>query len=60
MTCAAADEGCPVVLGAARRVSITYEDPKAFDGTERETAAYDERCYQIGREMLYLFSQLRI
>jgi protein-tyrosine-phosphatase len=60
MTCAAADEGCPVVLGAARRVSITYEDPKAFDGTEREATAYDERCSQIGREMLYLFSQVGI
>jgi protein-tyrosine-phosphatase len=60
MTCAEADEGCPVVLGAALRVSIPYEDPKAFDGADREAEAYDKRCSQIGREMFYLISQARI
>ena len=45
-----------MVLGAAERIAITYEDPKAFDGTDREAEAYDERCRQIAREMLYVFS----
>ena len=58
MTCTSADEACPVVLGAAKRVSIPYEDPKNFDGTEKEQAAYDDRCRQIGREILYLFSRV--
>ncbi len=56
MTCSEADEACPVVLGAALRAPIRYEDPKIADGTSRETAAYDERCLQIATEMLYLFS----
>lgn len=59
MTCSQADSGCPFVPGASLRVAIPYEDPKAFDGTERESAAYDERCRQISREMLYLFSRVR-
>jgi arsenate reductase len=58
MTCSTADEACPIVRGAVERVAIAYEDPKAFDGTELEAAKYDERCRQIAREMLYLFSQV--
>lgn len=56
MTCAAADDACPLVLGAAERLAIRYDDPKAFDGTERETEQYDERCRQVAREMLYALS----
>ena len=56
MTCGSADRSCPFVRGATLRVAIPYEDPKAFDGTKREAAAYDERCRQISREQLYLFS----
>jgi hypothetical protein len=58
MTCSQADATCPRVRGALKRVAIPYEDPKAFDGTEREAEAYDERSRQISREMLYLFSQV--
>ena len=58
MTCSQADESCPVVRGATYRVAIPYDDPKAFDGTDLESAKYDERCRQISREMLYLFSQV--
>lgn len=59
MTCSQADESCPIVQGAGYRVSIPYDDPKAFDGTGLEAAKYDERCRQISREMLYLFSRVR-
>jgi len=58
MTCGAADEACPIVPGAAARVAIPFEDPKAFDGTEREAEMYDARSRQIAREMLYAFSIL--
>ena len=58
MTCSEADEACPVVLGAALRAPIRYEDPKAFDNTPEETASYDARSRQIATEMLYLFSRL--
>jgi hypothetical protein len=56
MTCSAADAACPIVFGAEQRIAIPYDDPKAFDDTVQEAAKYDERCRQIAREMLYLFS----
>ena len=56
MTCSHADERCPVVTGASKRISITYDDPKDFDGTPQEEAKYRERVLEIGREMLYAFS----
>ena len=58
MTCSEADEACPVVLGAALRAPIWYDDPKVADGTPKEAAIYDERCLQIATEMLYLFSRV--
>ncbi|HOC44276.1 MAG TPA: hypothetical protein PKJ99_14775 [Thermoanaerobaculales bacterium] len=59
MTCSVADVACPVVLGAAERISLPYDDPKDFDGTDQEEAAYDERCRQIAREMLAVFSRFK-
>ena len=58
MTCSEADANCPVVIGATRRISLTYEDPKAFDGTPQASDGYADRARQIGREMLYAFSQV--
>jgi arsenate reductase len=59
MTCSHADENCPLVSGAASRIAITYADPKDFDGTSLEETTYHERVHQIGREMLFAFSQVR-
>jgi hypothetical protein len=59
MTCLQADQACPVVAGAALRVALPYDDPKAYDGTAAESARYDERCRQISREMLYVFRLVR-
>jgi protein-tyrosine phosphatase/arsenate reductase len=59
MTCSSADKACPVVSGALLRVAVPFVDPKESDGTEREAATYDERCKQICREMLYLFSRVK-
>jgi len=59
MTCSQADQSCPLVSGAALRLSLLYDDPKAYDGTAEESARYDERCRQIAREMLYAFRQVR-
>lgn len=58
MTCSEADAACPVVLGAAVRAPLRYEDPKVADGTPSETRAYDGRSLQIATEMLYLFLQV--
>jgi protein-tyrosine phosphatase/arsenate reductase len=58
MTCSAADAACPIVFGADARIAIPFDDPKAFDGTDQETSKYDERCRQIAREMLWVFSEV--
>jgi hypothetical protein len=48
-----------VVEGSTLRVATPYDDPKAADGTPEETARYDERTQQIGREMFYMISQVK-
>lgn len=58
MTCSEADEKCPFIPGASKRISITYEDPKAFDRTEKEAQAYAERSHQIAKEMFYMISRV--
>lgn len=59
MTCASADEGCPVVMGAQVRLPILYNDPKVSDGTPDQVKVYLERSVQIGTEMKYVFHQVR-
>jgi protein-tyrosine-phosphatase len=59
MTCSDADKNCPVIPGAASRVSLPYVDPKLSDGTPEEAATYDDRSAQIAREMLYVFSLVK-
>ena len=60
MTCTQADENCPVVPGSEKRISLPYDDPKDFDGTPMETAKYSERVMEIGTEILYAFSQVKL
>ncbi|MCK0159758.1 low molecular weight phosphatase family protein [Allomuricauda sp. F6463D] len=59
MTCSQADEGCPFVPGAEKRIPITYEDPKVFDDTPQQAEKYSERSKQIASEMFYIFSQIQ-
>ncbi|NJB87204.1 arsenate reductase [Lewinella marina] len=58
MTCSEADANCPFIPGASLRLPLTYEDPKAADGSPAEAETYDARTRQIGREILYAFSLL--
>lgn len=58
MTCSHADENCPFIHGAAVRLPIRYEDPKAFDDTPGEAQKYDECSLQIATEMFYVFDSL--
>ena len=58
MTCSQADEGCPFIAGAEKRLPIRYGDPKAFDGTVLMDAKYAERSLEIASEMHYVFSQI--
>ena len=58
LTCSQADEGCPFISGAEKRIPITYEDPKISDGTLQQTEVYKQRSIQIATEMMYIFSQI--
>lgn len=60
MNCAEADENCPFIPGAEIRIPVTYEDPKAFDGTPQETAKYNERSMQVASEMFFVFQMSRV
>jgi len=59
MTCSQADENCPYIPGAEKRIPITYEDPKAFDNTPQQAEKYKERSTQIATEMKYVFSNIK-
>jgi len=59
MTCSVADKTCPLVEGAVARYAIHYTDPRLCDDTPTETAAYNERCHEIAREMFYIMSEVR-
>lgn len=58
MTCSNADEGCPFIAGAEKRIPMTFEDPKAFDNTPLQKEKYYERSIQIATELYYVFSQI--
>ncbi len=58
MTCSQADEGCPFVPGAEKRISLPFDDPKAFDDTPQQTQKYHERSLQIATELFFVFSNL--
>ena len=58
MTCSDAEQNCPVIFGADKRIGICYDDPKAFDNTPMQEMAYHARCEQVALEMLFVFSQL--
>ncbi|PIB36983.1 protein-tyrosine-phosphatase [Reichenbachiella sp. 5M10] len=59
MTCSSADQGCPFIAGADKRIPITFEDPKAFDGTPQQAEKYAERSLQIATEMYLVFSLIQ-
>lgn len=59
MTCSDADENCPYIPGANSRVSLKYDDPKEFDGTELEEEKYLERSMQIATELFYVMSKVK-
>lgn len=58
LVCSEAGQECPVVRGAAKRIPLPYADPKTFDGTPEESARYAERRDDIGRLMMWVFSEV--
>jgi arsenate reductase len=58
MTCSDADENCPYIPQARARMPLQYSDPKDFDGTEQEHAAYNATCSAISHELKALFERV--
>lgn len=54
MTCASAADDCPFIPDAEMRFSMTYDDPGASDGSDREKETYEACNKQIATEMLYV------
>lgn len=54
MTCSGADVGCPVVEGAEKRFPLTFEDPKASDGTPEMELTYFNRSLEIAAQLYYV------
>jgi hypothetical protein len=59
LVCGEADAACPLVKGAAVRISMPYLDPKIYDASVYESQKYAERRDDIGRLMLCVMMQVR-
>lgn len=59
MTCDHADENCPFIPSAWKRLPLRYEDPKRYDDTERESSAYDETRDLIREELDHIFALVK-
>ena len=53
LVCSQADEACPHVPGAKKRVFLPFEDPKHADKTPQEAETYTNTVNSIGREVLF-------
>ncbi|PVX52442.1 arsenate reductase [Balneicella halophila] len=60
MTCSQADNGCPFIVGADKRIPITYDDPKIFDNSPEQAEKYLERSKQIATELKYVFVNIKL
>ncbi len=58
MTCSNADQGCPFIAGAEKRIPVKFEDPKTSDGTPEMDETYAKRSLEIASEMYYVFSKI--
>jgi len=58
MVCSSADDNCPFISTAAKRILLSFEDPKASDGTDQQKEVYADRSLQIASEFFYVFSKV--
>lgn len=59
LVCSQADEACPVVKGATKRIALPFEDPKKSDNLPTEIQSYDASCREIAREMFYVMAYVQ-
>ena len=58
-TCSDADQMCPVIKGADKKVFLPYPDPRTSDQTGLEKKTYGKINAVIAKEMFYLMKQLK-
>jgi arsenate reductase len=58
MVCSSADDNCPFISTAAKRILLSFEDPKSSDGTAEQEDVYADRSLQIASEFFYVFSKV--
>ena len=54
-TCSGAEENCPFILNAEKRIFLQYNDPKSFDSSHNKIEKYYECSLQIASELFYVF-----
>ena len=54
IVCSDADKDCPVVEGAAIRLAMPFDDPKAFDGMPNEAEEYAKTRDRIAQALLMI------
>lgn len=59
MVCDEAAAGCPIVPGAAMRISMPFAAPKTADDTPEEAARYDATRAALGRLLLAVLAEVR-
>ena len=59
MTCSDADQMCPVIKGADKKIFLPYSDPIVSDNKGLEKEVYNQTCSIIAKEMFYLMKQVK-
>ena len=54
-TCSDAEENCPFILNAKKRIFLQYDDPKLFDNLPNKMEKYFDCSLQIASELFYVF-----
>ena len=54
-TCSDAEENCPFILNAEKRIFLQYDDPKLFDNLPNKMEKYFDCSLQIASELFYVF-----
>ena len=54
-TCSDAEENCPFILNAKKRIFLQYDDPKLFDNLPNKMEKYFDCSFQIASELFYVF-----
>ena len=58
MTCSDAEKSCPNDPRSIKNIKMLYEDPKKFDGTEKEKEEYLKTSNSIAKDLNYIIKNL--